>query len=426
MNNTYKLVTLKNNLQVLLLPRSELHSAILSCWIKVGSVDDPKGRNGLAHLLEYMIIERTAKLDKNQFVEAQMQLAGDFVASTSDSFTVIDGTFHYLRLEKALTLLKDIIFKRSFPISQISGAKKIVSEEIEQCDDNLAEVVSLHAKKIRFKKRSALSFPTYGDPKTLAQISQSDVASFYQKHYLPNNIILGICGNFRLNETIEQIEKILGDIRPSSKIVEKTVAEELSDRTIKLVPKPYSQIYAMITFPALFRKNPPIDRLTVNLISFMLAGANSSKLFRLLKLNDNLVYDISTETVVGHDYGIFDVAWACQPKNFPKILKKVLEELENFKNGKISSSEIQRFRDILKKGNEMNFDNPSDVLDWLLGDLGYEKKIVLPEEIVKMRNKITTEKIQEIAERIFDLNKINLVVIGPVAKLAPGWKRLLR
>lgn len=78
MNNTYKLVTLKNNLKVLLLPRPELHSVSLSCWIKVGSNDDPQGKNGLAHLLEHLIIERTTKLDKNQFAEIQEQLAGFF------------------------------------------------------------------------------------------------------------------------------------------------------------------------------------------------------------------------------------------------------------------------------------------------------------------------------------------------------------
>ena len=417
MNNTYKLVTLKNNLQILFLPRPELHSVILNCWIKVGSADDPKDKNGLAHLLEHLIIERTAKLDKDQFAEAQERLAGDFSASTSDSFTVIDGTFYYSKLEEALILLKDVIFNRSFQTTQISDAKKVVIEEIEQCDDNMAEVVSLYAKKIRFKKQSALSFPTYGNLKTLAQISQNDVSNFYQKHYLPKNIILGIYGNFRLDETSEQIEKILGDIDISSAIAEKTVAGEFSDRTIKLISKSYSQIYAMITFPALSRQNSMTDRITMNLIAFMLAGANSSKLFKLLRLKENLVYDISTETVVENNYGIFDISWACQPENFPKIFKKILLELENFKNGKINSLEIQRFRDVLNKGNEMDFDNPSDALGWLLEDLAYENEIVLPEEIVKMRNKITTTKIQEISKQVFDLKKINIVAVGPVKNL---------
>jgi predicted Zn-dependent peptidase len=415
MNNAYKLFTLKNNLKILLLPRPELHSVTLSCWIKVGSNDDPQGKNGLAHLLEHIIIERTTKLDKNQFAEAQMQLAGDFSASTGDSSTVIDGTFHYSKLEEVLTLLKDIIFGRSFPILQISGVKKIVSEEIKQCEDDLAEVVSLYAKKIRFNNQSALSYPSYGSKKTLKQINQNDIANFYHKHYLPQNIILGLAGNFEVNATRERIEKIFGDIKtPTISAPKVALPVEFSDQTFKLVSKPCSQIYAMITFPGLSRKISRLDRLTMDLINFMLAGANSSKLYKLLRLNENLVYDISTETVVEHDYGVFAIAWACQPKNFPKILKKILEELENFKNGGINSSEIQRFRDILNKGNEMNFDNPSDVLDWLLGDLGYENKIVLPEEIVKMSNKITPAKIQEIAKRIFDLKKINVVAIGPV------------
>lgn len=418
MNNTYKLVTLKNNLKVLLLPRPELHSVTLSCWIKVGSNDDPRGKNGLAHLLEHMIIERTTELDKNQFAQAQELLAGDFSASTGDSSTVIDGTFHYSRIEEALILLKNIIFKRSFPLSQISDAKKIVSEEIKQCDDDLSEVISKYARKIRFNNQSAFSYPGYGDQKILKQINQKDIANFYQKNYLPKNIILGLAGNFEVNTTSKQIEKILGDIKISTESVqEDALPVEFSDRAVKLISKPYSQIYAMITFPALSRKNSLLDRLTMNLISFMLAGANSSRLYRLLRLNENLVYDISTETVVGPDYGVFDVTWACQPKNFPKIFKKVLVELENFKNGKISPSEIQRFRDILNKSNEMDFDYPSDALGWLLEDLGYENEIVLPEEIVKVRNKITTANIQNIARRIFDLKKINLVVVGPVKNL---------
>lgn len=418
MDNTYKLITLKNNLQVLFLPRPEMHSVILSYWIKVGSADDPKGKNGLAHLLEHLIIERTAKLDKGQFAEAQEQLAGDFSASTDESLTCIEGTFHYSKLKEALNLLKDMVFERSFSTTQISDAKKIISEEIKQYDDNLTEVVSKYAKEIRFKNNSAISLPNYGNEKTLEQISQNDIASFYQEHYLSKNIILGIAGNFKLNETIKQIEKIFGNIKISTKLAEKTVLPvEFSDQTIRLVSKPYSQIYAMITFPSLSRKNAPLDRLTMNLISFMLAGANSSKLFRLLRLNENLIYDISTETIIEHDYGIFDISWACQPENFPKILKKILDELENFKNGKINSSEIQRFRDILNKSNEMDFDNLHDALGWLLEDSAYENKIVLPKEIIKIRNQITAAKIQEIAKRIFDLKKINIVAVGSVKNL---------
>lgn len=418
MNNTYKLVTLKNNLKVLLLPRPELHSVSLSCWIKVGSNDDPQGKNGLAHLLEHLIIERTTKLDKNQFAEIQEQLAGDFYASTGDSLTVIDGTFHYLEFEKALNLLKDIVFKRSFLAPQILDAKKIVSEEIKQGDDNSAELVSLYARKIRFNNQSALSYPGYGNKEALKQINQNDVTNFYQKHYLPKNIILGLVGNFEIEDAIKQIEKVFGDIEISAKSGVKTVLPiEFSNRSVKLVSKPYSQIYAMITFPSLSRKNLPIDRLKMNLISFMLSGANSSKLYRLLRLNENLVYDISAETLIEPNYGVFDIAWACQPKNFPKIFKKILDELENFKNGKINSSEVQRFREILNKSNEMDFDNPSEALSWLLEDLGYEKEIVLPEEIVKMRNKITATDLSEMAKEIFDFAKANLVVVGNTKSL---------
>lgn len=137
MNDTYKLVTLKNNLKVLLLPKPELHSVILSCWIKVGSNDDPRGKNGLAHLLEHLLIEKTAKLSKYQFSQAQESLAGDFFASTDEFFTTIEGTFHYSKIVEFLNLLKDIIFERSFTTTQISDAKMIVNEEIKQGDDNL-------------------------------------------------------------------------------------------------------------------------------------------------------------------------------------------------------------------------------------------------------------------------------------------------
>jgi len=414
MNNTYKLVTLKNNLKALLLPRPELHSVILNCWIRAGSANDPKDKNGLAHLLEHLIIERTTKLNKNQFAEAQEQLAGDFSASTGDFFTYIEGRFHHWKLEEALTLIKDMVFGRSFSATQISDAKKIISEEIKQYDDNLIEIVSKYAKRIRFKNHPALSFPGYGNEETLNQISQNDVAGFYQRSYLLENIVLGIAGNFEMDVTVKQIEKIFGNVKnfPNQAMEKNMPPVEFSGQAIELVSKPYSEIYAMITFPALSRKSSPLDRLTMNLISFILAGANSSRLFKLLRLKENLVYDISTETIVEHDYGIFDISWACQPENFSKIIKKVLTELKNFKDGKINFSEIQRFRGILNKSNEMDFDHPSDVLSWLMDDLVYENEIVLPEEIVKMRNKITPAKIQAIAANIFDLKKINIVAVG--------------
>lgn len=419
MNNKYKLITLKNNLRVLLYPRPELHSVILNCWIKAGSADDPKNKYGLAHLLEHLVLERTNKMDKKQFAEVQEQLAGDFFASIGETFTIVEGEFHYSKLDMSLSLLKDIVFGRSFLPSQIADAKKVIIEEIRQIDDNLTEVVSRYAKAIRYKNQPSFSFPVCGDAKSLKKISQNDVDSFCKKHYLPENMVLGIAGNFGVNLTVRQIEKIFNDVEiPQHQPVKKTVIPvEYSDQTMKFIPKRYSEIYTMITFPGLSRKNSALDRLAMNLIAFMLTGVSSSRLFKLLRLEDNLVYDVTAETSVENDFGVFDISWACQAENFSQIINKVTTELKNFKEGKINFSEIQRFCDILNKSNEMNFDNLHGGFNWLIDDFAYDNAIVLPEEIIKIRNEITPAKVEEIAKKIFDFKKINVIATGPVKNI---------
>lgn len=417
MNNTYKLVTLKNNLKVLIYPKNDVHSISLSCVIKGGSIDDPLGKSGLAHMVEHFLIQGTNKLDTAGFVQYQETLGGAFNASTDDEITRVEGIFHYSKLQEALNLLKEIVFERDFKMTNLYPTKQIINEEISLDDDNPTTLIPKFARQKRFAKLNSLSFPSYGTKESIKRIQFEDIIDFYKMYYNPENCFLVVVGNVKPQEVRRLITKIFGEIK-NCKLKPRKRQEISYSGQLKLeIKQPYSNIHSLITFPAFSRRDSDSDRLAANFINYILVSAETSRIYKILRNQKNLVYDISGETVFESNYGIFSIGWSSSPENYQKILKIIFDEIKKIKKQPVSCAEIIRVRNYCDQTEEIDFDNVSEIADWFVGELVFEDKILMPEDIQKMRNEITAAKIQEIAKQIFDLKKINVVAIGPVKNL---------
>ena len=422
MNNIYKLVTLKNNLRVLIFPKSDAHSISLNCVIKTGAMDDPIGESGLAHMVEHFIMHRSNKLDASGLAQLQEILGGAFSGSIDDSIIRIGGQFHYSKVAETLDLLKDIVFDRNFENISFDEVKRVVTEEISLDEDDPFSLVAKFARSVRFSTLTSLSFLSCGTIKTVNSIKFRDITDFYKAYFVPENCFLVLTGKIQTEKTENLIQRIFGSIKNSNFKTNKKPVVSYSDKIIKKITKPYSNIYTLVNFPGLSRKDSDLERAAAAFTNYILISSQSSRLYNILK---NQIYDFSGETIFEKIYGIFGISWSSNPRKHKTILKAIFEEIEKIKNEQVSNDEIVRARNYCNQFDEMDFDNVNEIADWFIGELVFEGKIMLPQDLKKLRDKVTPAVIQKVAKRIFNLKKINLVVIGPVAKLAPGWERLL-
>lgn len=412
-NRPYEIIHLKNNLRVLLYPRSDIHSVFFGCCLAAGSINDPVGKNGMAHLMEHLVLEQTDTRNKNQLAVYQESLCGSFNATTFDEMVKIEGNFHYLSLSKALNLLKEVVFGRNFDNAILNESKGIIYEEFEYRSDDPKEILSDEANKVRYRDFPSLSSPIVGSRESVKKITLEEIRSYYAKFYNPENAVLIIAGKFNRRWVIEEVGELFTNIQnnPQSRVFP-SYDVDYTEKLIKIIKKPYSAIFSALSFPSLKRKATMKERLTKTLLLFVLHGLDSSRIFKLLRNEKNIIYDISVDDVLRKNYGIAAVVWNVSARNYMESLKCLFDEINKTKQTLISDAELNHFRNYLNRDNDKDFDDLYYAVEWMVEDLFYHGQIYMPEDLRKIRNKITAHDLQQMAKNIFDFAEANLVVIG--------------
>lgn len=199
---------LENGLRVVLAPIEKENKIYLNMIYKTGSLNDPKGKGGLAHLLEHLAFKGTKNIPGAEF---QRRL--DQFTLNSNAMTEYYTTryINILRPEKAaidnvLQLeaerMDKLVLQEKYVPSEIS----IVMREREVRMDQPFTVLSDQILKSAYGNQYLGRLPV-GDLNELKSIKMSELNQFYQTWYAPNNAVLVIAGKFNKSDVLAAIDK---------------------------------------------------------------------------------------------------------------------------------------------------------------------------------------------------------------------------
>jgi len=408
----YEIIHLKNNLKVVLYPKKGLSSVFLTYWIKCGEINDLYEKKGLAHLLEHLILENTSDLNSEKFNKRQEQLGGGFNGQVGTIYTKIEGLFHKDEMEEVVMLVKDMFFNRHFTQENVESSKKIVLEEMKTICNEPIDIASKEYSLARFRGKYSFSLPASGSKSTLAKITLSDIKTFYQEYYQPKNCLLVIAGDFEVNNIHKCIEIIFKEIKDSDIITAKPEKPKFSTKNVIIKKYPFSGVTSILSFPAYHTQIPIKKRVALILLGNLLAGSASSRLYNLLRVKKNLIYDIQKNFSSQEYFGMFTLDWTVSKNNYIEVLEIVVKEFNKLKNKKITLEELINLRKIANRADALDFESAYDCSNWVADEMLFEKQILLPEDYKKIRDRISPNDLLEVAREIFDFSKVNLIIIG--------------
>ncbi len=220
-------------------------------WFKVGSQNDPAGKEGLAALTAAMLTQAGTKENGyNQILEKLYPMAASYYASVDKEMTVIIGRVHKDNVKKYLRLFTQAILDPAF--------KKEDFDRIKSSTLNYLEKTLRYANDEAFGKevlyQMIFKSTPYGHPEaglieSVKSISIEDVKNFYRRYYTRNNVVIGIGGGFDksvIKEIQTSLEKLPGGNPPQ---VEKLNPEPINGLEITLVEKNTSSTAISFGFP---------------------------------------------------------------------------------------------------------------------------------------------------------------------------------
>lgn len=341
---------LKNGLVVLALEDHTVPSIAYYTLFKVGSRNEKPGITGLSHLFEHMMFNGSARFKPKEFDHIIEAGGGDSNAFTTADTTEYFEQFSSPALDIVLQLESDRMRSLKLDKANLEQERGIVKEERRVNTDgsipgSMYEQLLNHAFVAH-----PYHWDTIGFMKDLDAIALNDAKAYFKTYYAPNNAVVVVIGDFKTAELFAGMKKYFSDI-PAQAPPRPVVNSEPPQQGEKRIA--YHRAAELPAVLAGFKigdsRNP--DAPALDLLSVILAGGDSSRLYRSLVYEKRIATEVSVDADARLDPGLFSVYVQAAPERAAEECEKavydVLAEIQ--KNG-VAERELQKAKNGYLKG----------------------------------------------------------------------------
>ena len=399
--------TLGNGLKVIVHNDPTTTIVAFNILYNVGARDENPQKTGFAHLFEHLMFEGSTNIHS---FHKPLQLAG----GESNAFTSNDITNYYItiakeNIETAFWLESDRMLGLDFSEEKLSVQKNVVIEEFNQRYLNQPYGdIHLLLRPLVYKKHP-YSWPTIGkETSHIENANLTEVKSFFDTYYAPNNAILSIVGNVSTKQIKDLAEKWFGQIKPVKNILRNFPLEPKQTEARTLT------VERDVPFDAIYKAFRMCDRLhndyyTFDLISDLLANGKSSRLYQNLVIQQKLFSEINAYISGSIHDGMFVISGKLiKGVTINDAEKAINQELSKIAYDDISEKEIEKvknkFESVYLYGHINALNKAKDLAYYeLVGDANF-----INSEVEKYRN-VSLDDIRRVAQNAFNQNNSSTV-----------------
>ncbi|GBR75393.1 putative Zn-dependent peptidases [Candidatus Termititenax persephonae] len=411
MNPAVKIKKLSSGITVLAEEMPLVHSVAVGFLTGFGSKHERDFPGGIAHYVEHMLFKGTLKRSKADIAEQIDAVGGRINAHTSKEYTSYFAVVLDEHFTLALDILTDMYLNSAFDEAEIELERNVILEEIKMYEDAPEEKIHDLAFQ-NIWDGHILGRPIIGTEKSVRQIARADILACLKSFYTPDNTLIAVAGNVRADEVFQQIEARFDGFR--GKVREYQELPVAIVPGIKTVKKDTEQAHLCLSTKGVAYSSN--DRFTLSLLSSILGGSMSSRLFQKVREQKGLVYSIYTYPTFYQQAGLFTLYVGTQLKNARQVLDLSLKELTLFKQNGVTPTELQRAKEQVKGHLVLNLEDSASRMSWLLKSLYNYGKLSTVEEIMQKVDRVTGDDIQRLATEIFIKEDLQLTAIGNFTK----------
>ena len=382
----------------------------------MGSRDEKAGENGSAHYIEHMLFKGTDRYSASELAAVMDGIGGQINAYTTRESTCFYARVLDTHLDTAIDLLSGMFFDSLFAQADVENERGVILEEIDMYDDTPEDlaVEGLLARCFR----GPLGRPVLGKPATLANMTSESLRAFKETHYRPDRVIISLCGSF----TDRHIQRIAEHFSRLEKGKAPKPKKAIYTPALFIKKKKTEQNHLCIGFPGL--TTAAEDRFTMALLSTILGGGMSSRLFQAVREKYGLCYSIYTFHAAFQDTGFFGIETALGAETEDRALGIIFDEVRRMRDEGVTQEELDRAREQAKSNLVMTMESTSSRMNKLgNGELFLGRSMDL-EELIERYNAVTREDALQTARRVLDLSQLSFSAVGRVGNSAEYQERL--
>lgn len=411
---------LDNGLTVLTEKLPHVRSVSLGIWIKSGSRHESSEQNGISHFLEHLLFKGTRSRTAQQIAKDIDSIGGQLDAFTSREYVGFYAKILDEHLGTAFDLLSEIVLHPRFPADEIERERNVICEEINMTEDAPAELVHDMFTE-SFWKGHPLGRPISGTKKIVRSLSRKDIANYFRRIYSPPNMVVAAAGHLRHEKIVELAYRYFGNQRGFTNGFSNTAPQV--HRCFRVRNKhELEQTHICLGTIA-----PPIsseDRYIASLLSNILGGGLSSRLFQNIREKRGLAYAIFSSLNLYMDAGILMVYAGTSRSSSPLVINLILEECRKICREPVTADELKRSKENIKGALVLGLESTSSHMTQLAQQEIYFQRSFSLNEILRKVESVSQQDIMRVAREIFVDRYLSLAVIGNLAGVKLTTPRL--
>ncbi|HET6204848.1 MAG TPA: pitrilysin family protein [Planctomycetota bacterium] len=417
-----------------LLPVAEDPNVDFKIWFKVGSQDDPPGKEGLAALTASLLTEgATQKNAYDAILEKLYPMAASYDASVDREMTVVTGEVHRDHLERFLPLFLDALVRPAFKADDLERLRDQALVFVEKAlrytsDEELGKA----ALNSRLFAGTRYAHPIVGTAEGLRSITREDVLAFSRAHFTRENVVVGVGGAYPadLPDRLAKELSALPSGRPSS--LPPPPLEEPEGRDVVLVEKPGPSTAISIGVPIdLQRGSREFAALSIASNWLGVHRNSTGRLYQVLREARGLNYGdyayveafpnggrrIMPPTGVGRRRQLFEVWIRPVPRDRAIFaLRGALREVDRLVERGLSKEEFEEARRFLKKYSLHYAETTSERLGYAVDDRFYGIEKGHLKSFRSFLDEATREDVNAAIRRHFSTENLVIAIVTADAK----------
>jgi predicted Zn-dependent peptidase len=407
----FRRTVLPNGLTVLSETMPGVRSVAFGAWVRAASLHEPRELMGVSHLLEHMVFKGTARRSAKQIALELEALGGSLDAYTSREHTVYQARALDEHLEVAADVIGDFVFSPSLRASDLDLERKVVLEEISMVDDTPDDLVfELHNEALW--GLHPYGYSILGTRDTVSSLRTADLKALHERAYHPSQLIVAVSGNVDHDALLETLHRTGwtahtgGD--PSRLAVPPAVAQPPERRH---VARDGAQTHIVVGTTTVPHEDP--RRHAVILLSSMLGGGMSSRLFQRVREELGLAYSVYTFQSFHADIGMHGVYVGTGPETAREALEAIHAELAEVAASGLPEAEIAMGKSQLKGQITLSLESVTARMYRCAGVELYGEPYRTLDEMLALVDAVTPEQIADVARTYFAPERQTVVSLGP-------------
>ncbi len=387
-----------------------VRSVSAGVWIKAGSRNETEENKGIAHFLEHMVFKGTEQFSALKIARSLEETGGSINAYTSKELTVFYTHSLDLQLNTSIRVLADMVCRPLLLEEDIQTEKQVVLEEINSVKDTPEDYI-LDVFQEELFPDQPLGYPILGTEDTVAAFDRKTVHGFWETFYTPSNMVLTAAGNIQHEQLVRLALSHFNS--ESTLLLAQPKAARPSFGVHKELVQPVNQCHVCLGTSAVSYLSE--DRYPLLALSTYLGGGMSSRLFQVIREKHGLAYTVYAYTEFYKDSGMIIFYLGSDENNARKAERLLRRELQRVMEKPISKAAVKRIQTQLTGNLLLNLESTERRMSRLAKNEIYYGRQLTNDELIERIQKINSENILETSQKIFNMERFNMVSIVPNA-----------